>query len=167
MDYIVTENGELYHYGVKGMKWGVRRYQNKDGSLTPAGRKKVSKMYKKQAVKVSTELSKQSTKMYVDAYNKAADKMNSGGIDKFNKQQEKKYGKDYAKRDEYMEDYSAMFSKELEKTYNEGLANFYKTNKNYRKAQELCKKYDMTSWDELAKSNADAIGTLRSYMNNN
>lgn len=33
---------ELYHYGVKGMKWGVRRYQNKDGSLTPAGKKRYS-----------------------------------------------------------------------------------------------------------------------------
>ena len=32
--------GELKHWGVKGMKWGVRRYQNKDGSLTPAGRKR-------------------------------------------------------------------------------------------------------------------------------
>lgn len=31
---------ELYHWGVKGMKWGVRRYQNKDGSLTPAGKKR-------------------------------------------------------------------------------------------------------------------------------
>lgn len=34
---------ELYHWGVKGMKWGVRRYQNKDGSLTPAGRKRQAK----------------------------------------------------------------------------------------------------------------------------
>lgn len=30
---------ELYHFGIKGQKWGVRRYQNPDGSLTPEGRK--------------------------------------------------------------------------------------------------------------------------------
>lgn len=31
---------ELYHWGKKGMKWGVRRYQNSDGSLTSAGQKR-------------------------------------------------------------------------------------------------------------------------------
>lgn len=30
----------IYHYGIKGQKWGVRRYQNKDGSLTSSGKKK-------------------------------------------------------------------------------------------------------------------------------
>lgn len=33
-------NGELYHYGIKGQKWGRRRYQNPDGSLTPEGKKR-------------------------------------------------------------------------------------------------------------------------------
>lgn len=30
----------IYHHGVKGQKWGIRRYQNEDGSLTPAGKKR-------------------------------------------------------------------------------------------------------------------------------
>lgn len=33
-------DNELYHHGVKGQKWGVRRFQNKDGSLTLAGKKR-------------------------------------------------------------------------------------------------------------------------------
>ena len=61
INYILTSDGnfisenELYHWGVKGMRWGVRRYQNKDGTLTPAGKKRLSKeasnYYKKEADK--------------------------------------------------------------------------------------------------------------------
>ena len=36
-------SNELMHYGVLGMKWGVRRYRNKDGTLTTAGKKRLSK----------------------------------------------------------------------------------------------------------------------------
>ena len=35
-----NDTSELYHWGIKGMKWGVRRYQNEDGSLTDAGKKR-------------------------------------------------------------------------------------------------------------------------------
>ena len=34
---------ELQHAGIKGMKWGVRRYQNKDGTLTDAGKKRYAR----------------------------------------------------------------------------------------------------------------------------
>ena len=40
-------DNELYHHGVKGQKWGVRRFQNKDGSLTLAGKKRALKMQNK------------------------------------------------------------------------------------------------------------------------
>lgn len=38
---------ELYHFGIKGMRWGIRRYQNKDGSLTPKGQKRYNKEMEK------------------------------------------------------------------------------------------------------------------------
>lgn len=44
MEYYINTNGELIHWGIKGMRWGVRRYQNKDGSLTAAGKKRRAKL---------------------------------------------------------------------------------------------------------------------------
>lgn len=41
MDYLQTR--ELYHHGIKGQKWGVRRYQYEDGTLTAEGRKRYGK----------------------------------------------------------------------------------------------------------------------------
>ena len=57
------KNDELYHHGIKGQKWGVRRYQNSDGSLTAAGKvrygyggrleNRIEQDYKGRAVKMS------------------------------------------------------------------------------------------------------------------
>ena len=48
---------ELYHHGIKGQRWGHRRFQNEDGSLTTAGKKRISK----------------DSKIYKDKYKKTAD----------------------------------------------------------------------------------------------
>ena len=72
---------EIYHYGVKGQKWGVRRYQYADGSLTPQGKKRYYTMQDPNVIRKVSSLSEMKVgelvnnaktrmtgKQYVDTY---------------------------------------------------------------------------------------------------
>jgi len=64
-----TRSTELYHHGIKGMKWGVRRFQTKDGGLTPAGRKRYA-----DDVSEKKAAYKSANKEYKKAFNKASNR---------------------------------------------------------------------------------------------
>lgn len=65
---------ELYHHGIKGMKWGIRRFQKKDGSLTPAGKKRYldnpELNRQKEEMKTAKSVANTSKKAFKKAYNR-------------------------------------------------------------------------------------------------
>lgn len=66
---------ELYHHGIKGQRWGVRRYQYTDGSLTPAGKKRYNNNTSITSIKVKEIINvtryRVTGKQYVDSYLKS------------------------------------------------------------------------------------------------
>lgn len=74
-NHVMISDGELYHWGIKGMKWGVRRYQNSDGSLTPAGRKRLEKADRKWAKKKSDKITAKAQKATSKELNKYANEL--------------------------------------------------------------------------------------------
>ena len=72
---MIIMSSELQHWGIKGQKWGVRRYQNSDGSLTPAGIKR----YRDEAGDIERRLNTNKREMTADDYQNAIKKTKSVG----------------------------------------------------------------------------------------
>ena len=105
----------LAHYGILGMKWGIRRYQNKDGSLTPAGKKRYAK-------ELYSEMQKNDGKLYRTDYGDAV--------------------KNKLSKDKRVQDYVSSNSKEYKKLLSEWsnaqdkLDEEYNSNDVYKRAYE-------------------------------
>jgi len=85
----------LKHYGILGMKWGVRRFQNKDGSLTPEGKIRYQKMQEKQNFREDVKAFKKNKLKYDTEYD---EKIGTYVITQWYDSRGVKVGRDYVEK---------------------------------------------------------------------
>lgn len=88
----------LVHHGIQGQKWGVRRFQNEDGSLTPEGRERYSDEHLIKARNMGENVKFKNAKSAIKAYNKSAKQMAKNAADFENLTAQGKYYTDITKR---------------------------------------------------------------------
>lgn len=154
----MTEN-ELYHFGVKGMKWGVRRYRNKDGTLTPSGRKHYGKMSDN---KLQKTIHKQVKKARVDQYGKGNQWNSSKTIGKYSKAEHERYNKDladYQNTDSYKRSNKKL--KKLDSLYNQGKIDQDQYEKEYKTVQKNMYRSDL---DRAARISGNGKEYTKAYL---
>lgn len=156
-DYII-HNGELislelYHHGIKGMKWGVRRFQRKDGSLTSAGKKRYYDTPELKKQKAAVDSTKKRLTKAIQTYNEST----SGAPLIPNKEYKAKVDAAIAKLDDARQAHEHAklrynTNKELARMKSEGVQ-IEKKSKHRQKLEEQYKSLGMS--DEQAQAAAN------------
>ena len=140
--YVIL-NDELYHHGIKGQRWGVRRFQNADGSLKPAGEKRYGSGTKKDYKNDKRE----SRKKFIDDLGKLKDKNDIEAVTKL--------AAEYDNRNKKIKDTYASEKKEAINEYSKVMDSY---NRDMKKADEVWKqaqaKYDSLGPNAMSKIRA-------------
>ena len=149
-EYYFTKD-ELYHHGIKGQKWGVRRFQNPDGSLTSEGMKRYgggARAEYKNRVGIAKANYKAKDRAIQDDYFKKLE-----GIEKNYKRGQKLSDKDYARERKLDDKATAAWeaNKQKYKAEKKAARDEYKQSDEYKERQAKLKK--------AAKIGAAAVGT--------
>ena len=163
MFYVTTfdrYSDELYHFGIKGMKWGVRRYRNSDGSLTKAGKKHQAKEEYRSAKRAASKKYTHDINTADSTYAKAVSKRDAelkSTSEKFKGKQKaidsyykKEIRKNQSKADKHKEDMD--FWGEGNPYYNESKRKY---DKRLQNISDIQKRYDAVSYaNKLEKDKA-------------
>ena len=159
--YYVVSN-ELYHHGIKGQRWGVRRFQNADGSLKKAGIKRQTHREKELSIAKNNLAG---NKREINSINKSLEDLDKN---KYNSKTWKEaFGDDGNKSDSYFKDYLGYDSKKEafdllkqglkdERKYRESSVNLEKQKINQLKNAKLSDK-TFVEMNAAGKRRADAI----------